>query len=203
MIDKIDVNYSVNIISIDGLSTNLNAILYINERYEVIINIYSIPLKPMEKLYGSYFIKYLIAETPEKKYITIFDAHITNHSSNVMQEPREFSITIKSRRAIIGTSEISPDEKFCKFILKITDGCELIGECPYEISHEDIEIFSDKTEVKIPINFKEITAETKLGNWRFNVYATKEFNKDTLSFGFDHQICKRQLTERQPNVPPV
>jgi hypothetical protein len=188
MSESININHSVNIISLDGMGTNFNAMFCINERYEIVINIYSLPLEPMKKFYDSRFIKFLVAETPEKNYITIFDAHIISHSSNVIQEPREFSITIKSRRAIIGSSALTPDETFSNFIIKITDGCELIGVCPYEICHNDIEVFDNNTEIKIPINHKEIIAETKLGKLRFYVHATKEFSNSTLIFSFDHEI---------------
>jgi len=186
--DLIGVNYSVKIISIDGADIDLNAMLCINEKHEVTVEIYSLPMEQMKDIYNSYFIKHVVAETTEKKYITIFDSHIIDTSSNAMQEQREFSITIKSSRAIIGSSAITPNETFRSFIIKVTDGCELIGICPYDIKPEDIDIFGQKTEFKIPIDYNEICAETTLGKWQFIVYATKEFSKDKLSLGFEHQI---------------
>lgn len=187
---SINSNISVQIISINEIEKPLNADLSFNERNETVVVIYNVPKDLIDLSENNSFSSVIAKQNEsENNFISIFDAHIDKHSSSMKRDGTysDSTVTLRSTNAIIGDISFTPEVTFQHFDLKVTDGCELIGLCPYKVNKNHIDIVL-KEKVNIPTKFRKKSAKTSLGTWTFFTNPDHRFNRETLTLGLDHRI---------------
>ena len=86
-----------------------------------------------------------------------------------------------------------PAQTFSELCMEITDGYELLGNCPYDfnIGYESI-ILCEK--IEIPIHKEVICVNTIIGEFQFIAMPKHNFSKDLFMIGFSHSIRFRPST---------
>ena len=180
----VEKNDLEQIVSINGIETALTATLNFTKLHETETVIYNMPRNILD-LTSRSTVDSIIVKRAKGDYVSVFDAgirQISAYSCNTV------TVTLRSTNAFIGDTGLSPVTTFEHFDLKVTDGYELIGVCPYNVNRNDLDMIVFLPEVNIPVKMNSIIAETEWGKWIFNAAPNYKFSRDALTLGFDQRI---------------
>ncbi|WP_207645555.1 HEPN domain-containing protein [Marvinbryantia formatexigens] len=183
--------YSGKVCLLNDTEVDFDAEIQFNEYHQGIITIYGVTreilLNAEHGVYNS-----AIMLLKNKKYISIFDLYVKKGSANskIIDGETVFdcgTITAVSSIILKGNRPYSTKDTFQELFMEITDGCELIGLCPYDLSKNYLDIMMYKN-IEIPIQRSMIYVNTVEGEFRFSVYPEYKCSKDSFSLGFAHKI---------------
>lgn len=183
--------YSGKICFLNDEEVDFRAEIQFNEYNQGIITIYGASREIfLNAKHGKYHSIIMLLEN--KEYISIFDLFIKEGSVNtrcIDEEPdfAGWTITVVSSAILKGNKPYSTEDTFQELFLEITDGCELIGLCPYDFRKNYLDILMYKS-IEIPIQESRISVNTVEGEFCFFVYPEYKWSKDSFSMGFAHKI---------------
>lgn len=191
MIERAGKWYPGKVCYFDDTEVDYRAEIEFNEYNVGIITVYGATRDIYLFLsYGKYNSLVLLLEN--KEYITAFNLYLKKGSCKTKFDDSnpiagEWEITIESSTILKGRKYFSVKDTFRKLFIEITDGCELIGVCPYDLNknYVDILMYND---VEIPVKISSIHVNTIVGEFWFNVFPRYIHSKDSFSLGFSHKI---------------
>ena len=183
--------YSGKVCFFNSTKVDYHAEIYFDEYHQGIITIYGVTREDfLDAKSGKY--KSVVILLEDKKYISAFDLYIKEIISNtkMVDERPEYDggkiIFISS--TILKGKNYFEDEETCKeLIVEITDGCELIGLCSYDLNKNYKDIVRYKN-IEIPIQISPIHINTIIGKLWISVFPEYRQSKDSFVIGFSHMI---------------
>lgn len=162
-----------------------------DEYHQGIITIYGVAREDLSAAeHGEY--KSMVILLENKEYISAFDLYVKEITcdTKMVDEMPEFDggkiVAVSS--AILKGKNFFRDEDTCKeLIMEVTDGCELIGVCPYALNRKYMDILTYKN-IEIPIQISTIHINTVIGALWLDVFPTYKQSKDSFAIGFLHKI---------------
>ena len=162
-----------------------------DEYHQGIITIYGVAREDLSAAeHGEYKLMVILLEN--KEYISAFDLYVKEITcdTKMVDEMPEFDggkiVAVSS--AILKEKNFFRDEDTCKeLIMEVTDGCELIGVCPYDLNRKYMDILTYKN-IEIPIQISTIHINTVIGELWLDVFPTYKQSKDSFAIGFLHKI---------------
>lgn len=183
--------YSGKICLLNDAEVDFRAEIQFNEYHQGIITIYGVTREVLLNAeHGEYHSAIMLLENRE--YISIFDLYFKRGSANtkIIDGEPVFDggmITAVSSNVLKGNKSYSTEDIFQELFMEITDGCELIGLCPYDLSESCLDISMYKN-IEIPIHNSRIHVNTVEGEFWFSVYPEYKWSKNSFSIGFGHKI---------------
>ena len=179
--------------SINGQTVSFRAQVQFNKQKQPTVTVFDVTreyadlLSKSDECYGALFLD-------QDQYLNLFGIHVRKQSAifgpNTDMESVTFTLTLVSDAYVLGPRPLSCDISFPEFVLKITDGHELIGICPYDLNDNYINLLSGKN-ICIPTKKTIRHLSTAFGDLSFNVLPTHSFSNDSLQLSFDHLIWFR------------
>ena len=182
---KLNENMPAKIIFINETETALNATLRVNDKYETIIEVFDIP-ENLFDFHAQHTFERIVAQGKENSCFTIINA--LREKTTSFSGKSNYNMALRSSIVIAGDSSVSSNECFRYFDIKVTDGVELIGLCPYDFNEKWTDFHLNFYELTIPIDIRKIVANTKLGKWTFYVIPDSQFDKESLTLKFSPRI---------------
>ena len=169
-----------------------------DEYHQGIITIYGVAQEDLSAAeHGEYKLMVILLEN--KEYISAFDLYVKEITcdTKMVDEMPEFDggkiVAVSS--AILKGKNFFRDEDTCKeLIMEVTDGCELIGVCPYDLNRKYMDILTYKN-IEIPIQISTIHINTVIGELWLDVFPTYKQSKDSFAIGFLHPNLPKNYTQ--------
>lgn len=183
--------HSGEICFFDDMEVNFRAEIQFNDYHRGIITIYGVTREVfLAAEHGEYNSAVMLLEN--KEYISVFDLYIRKGTSNTKLVDGEpifdaGTIVIESSTILKGKKFFSQQNTFRELLIEITDGCELIGLCPYDLNKNYVDILMYEN-IEIPVKMTTVHVNTVSGEFWFSVFPQYEHSKDTFSLGFTHRI---------------
>lgn len=192
--DKLNWVHSGKLYVLNNEDVDYSAEVNFNEYYECNITVFDVTkewyaeLKQNEN--NSAVIKLFSGE-----YISIFDFCVKEFKIRKdLNEPEYKGTLMKaiSSNVIMGRKGFVPDHMFSEICMEVTDGYELIGECPYDLNTGCVERSMYKN-INIPIIMNPVCVETNLGAFQFDAAPQYYSDRDRFSIGISHKIIFQPL----------
>lgn len=191
MLEEKENWYSGRVCFLNNAKMDYRAEIYFNEYHQGIITIYGVTREDfIIAKSGEY--KSMIILLENKEYISAFDLYLKEMTceTKIVDEVPEFDggkIVVISSTILKGKNCFG-DEDTCKELTaEITDGCELIGVCPYNLNKSYMDIIEYEN-IEIPIQISPIHISTLIGEFWMNVFPAYRQSKDSFAIGFSHKI---------------
>lgn len=191
MSEKLKESYSGKVCFLNDKEVDFRAEIQFDNYHRGIITIYGVSREIfLGAEQGEYNSAIMLLEN--KEYISIFDFYFRSGTSNIKQDDGEVvfvggTLIIESSAILRGKKFFSVQDTFYELFIEITDGCELIGLCPYDLNKNYTDILTYKN-IEIPIKMKSIHVNTVLGEFCFAVFPQYTNSKDAFSLGLTHRI---------------
>ena len=174
---------------INQMPVDFRASIVITEKEQTVVTIYELTTEAEKEIRNS---KYCcgVIKLDRGGYLNLFDLLVEGGSrkqSRTGEEETEITLRLSTTNTIYGEAEFGVDEGFNELQIEITEGCELIGLCPYDI-HKTYEELIEYKGIEMPFNCASIVADTILGEFQFFCIPKVEFDKDELKLKMKHHI---------------
>ncbi len=183
--------FSGKVCFFNNTKADYRAEIYFDEYHQGVITVYGVTREDLlDAKSGGY--KSMVILLENKEYVSAFDLYVkeVTYNAKMVDEMPEFDggkiVVISS--AILKGKDSFGDEDTCKELtVEITDGCELIGLCPYDLNKNHMDIIMYKN-IEIPIQMIPIHINTVMGELWMNVFPTYRQSKDSFTISFTHGI---------------
>ena len=184
-----EIKYTGILKTVNKLSVNFRVSIAINDRNQTIVTAFEVTESVVKEIRDSEYCCGIVA-LDQGGYLSLFDLFIEQEKRQLIARgEKENNITIEllTTNAIRGATEFEEEDEFNEFQLEITDGCELIGLCPYDINQNYMKLQKYES-VDIPLNYPPVLANTFLGEFHFSCFPDIEFTKNGLTMKMRHNI---------------
>jgi hypothetical protein len=183
--------YSGKICLLNEEEVNFRAEIYIDKYYQGIVTIYDVTNEVYLAANNDDY-KSAVMMLDNRDYISLFNLYIKSGSSNskIVDDEPVFdgnNITVASSVIIKGHRGYSTEDNFKVLYMEITDGCELIGLCPYNLNKNYVDIMMCKN-IEISVKINQVQVNTSVGKLCFTVYPNYIQSAATFVLGFRHRI---------------
>lgn len=176
--------------SINGKSVNYRAFFEIDEHHRAMVTVFGVSdciFKEAAETKNSSAILAL----DRGDYVSLFDVIALKGNQfiklNGENNDGNATLTLSPAYAIQGQKVVCESDSFNDFSIKLSDGHELIGVCPYDVNPSFMDIVRFRN-ISIPVNKATIKCETALGKWSFSVFPFPLFENQGVSLCFDHLV---------------
>lgn len=175
----------------DNIKADYRAEIYIDEHNQGVITVYGVTKEDLLAAEtGKY--KSMVILLENKEYVSVFDLYVKEKTYNtkIVDEMSEFDdgkIVVIASIIFMGKNYFDDQETCKELMMEITDGCELIGVCPYDLNKSYLDIRSYKN-IEITVQITPIHITTVVGEFWINVLPQYSWGKQSFVIGFSHNI---------------
>lgn len=187
-----EVKYTGIFQKVNQINVDFRASVVITEKKQTIVTIYEVTTDVEKEIRNSKYC-YGVIKLDQGGYLCLFDILIEGEEwreSITGEGEKIIRLRLSTSNAIFGEKEFGVAETFDELQIEITEGCELIGLCPYNVNENYVKLMKAE-EVEIPIDYAPIVASTILGEFQFSCIPSTKFSKNELKLEMRHYIFYR------------